>query len=294
MRRIIFLVLLSSLFSQSISDYAYTGFEGTSLCGAVVAQKGGNWSVYHNPAGLSELDNIQVSFGYSKIFNQSFLPYTNIDVIIPSKKKFGNFGISIQQMSIDYNGNTLSSESTLGISQGFFVLKDMNSTMSLGYTINLMNWDLGQSAGISGDGSDGIDLGSDHTFSIDIGLQAALRQKYRVGVFIKNFNQQSVGTGLSSQPLPRRLSIGTAYYPVNGLMTSLVLDRLLGQDIQIKYGMKYEFSKSITMNIGAQSNPNRLGIGLELILSNFNINYSILTHHVLPATQQFSISFILD
>ena len=47
-------------------------------------------------------------------------------------------------------------------------------------------------------------------------------------------------------------------------MTSLVLDRLLGQDIQIKYGMKYEFSKSITMNIGAQSNPNRLGIGLEL------------------------------
>ena len=88
------------------------------------------------------------------------------------------------------------------------------------------------------------------------GLPTYIFQAYDIDFsddFTSNFNQQSVGTGLSSQPLPRRLSIGTAYYPVNGLMTSLVLDRLLGQDIQIKYGMKYEFSKIITMNIGAQS-----------------------------------------
>ena len=294
MKKIILILSLSYLFSQSISDYAYTGFDGTSLCGAVVANKGGSWSLYHNPAGLSELNKIQISFGFSKLFNQTFLPYNNADIIIPSEMPLGNFGISIQQMSVSYNGNTLSSEKSIGISQGFFILKDMNSMMSLGYTIHFMDWDLGKSAGISGDGSDGIELGSDNTIGIDIGLQAALREKYRVGVFIKNFNQPQIGEGLSAQPLARRLSIGTSYYPIDGVMTSLVLDRLLGGNIQIKYGMQYKLSNIITMNIGAQSNPNRLGIGLDLNLSGINLNYSILTHHVLPATHQFAMGFVLN
>ena len=47
---IILILLSSSLLSQSITDYAYTGYEATSLCGAVVANKGDNWSLYHNPS----------------------------------------------------------------------------------------------------------------------------------------------------------------------------------------------------------------------------------------------------
>ena len=66
MKKTFFIFLFSFIFSQSITDYAYTGFEGTSLCGAVVANKGGNWSLYHNPAGLSEVNNIQFTFSFSK------------------------------------------------------------------------------------------------------------------------------------------------------------------------------------------------------------------------------------
>ena len=293
MKKIILILSYPFLFSQSITDYAYTGFDGTSLCGAVVANKGGSWSLYHNPAGLSETDEIQVTFSFAKLFNQTFLPYNNADIIIPLEK-IGNFGISIQQMSVSYRGSILSSEKSIGISQGFFMLKDMNSMMSLGYSIHFMNWDLGQSAGVSGDGSDGINLGSDNTVGVDIGLQASLREKYRVGIFIKNINQPQIGKGLSAQPLARRLSIGTSYYPIDGVMTSLVLDRLLGGSIQIKYGMQYKLSNIITMNIGAQSNPNRLGAGVDINASGMNLNYSILTHHVLPATHQFSMGFVLN
>ena len=293
MKKILFILSFSVIFSQSITDYAYTGFEGTSLCGAVVANKGGSWSLYHNPSGLSEMNNIQVTFSFSKLFNQTFLPYNNTDIILPLNK-IGNFGISIQQMSVSYRGSILSSEKSIGISQGFFLLKDMHSTMSLGYTVHFMNWDLGKSAGASGDGTDGINLGSDNTVGLNIGLQASLRKKYRVGVFIKNINQPQIGKGLSAQPLARRLSIGTSYYPIDGVMTSLVLDRLLGSSIQIKYGMQYKLSNIISMNVGAQSNPNRLGTGIEIKSSGMNFNYSILTHHVLPATHQISMGFILD
>ena len=293
MKKIFFILSFSFIFSQSITDYAYTGFEGSSLCGAVVANKGGSWSLYHNPSGLSEINNFQVTFSFSKLFNQSFLLYNNADIILPLEK-IGNFGISIQQMTVSYNNNILSSEKSIGVSQGFFLLKDMHSTMSLGYTIHFMDWDLGKSAGISGDGSDGINLGSDNTVGLDIGLQASLRKKFRVGVFIKNINQPQIGQGLSSQPLARRLSIGTSYYPINGVMTSLVLDRLLGGSVQIKYGMQYQLSNILAINIGAQSNPNRLGAGIKISVSGMNLSYSILSHHVLPTTHQISMGFILN
>ena len=293
MKKFLFIILISFIFSQSITDYAYTGFEGTSLCGAVVANKGGSWSLYHNPAGLSEIKNVEFTFSFSKLYNQVFLPYNNADIILPIEG-IGNFGISIQEMSVSYNGNDLSSEKSLGISQGFFLLKDMHSTLSLGYTIQFMNWNLGKSAGFSGDGSDGINLGSENLVGLDIGFQASLREKYRLGVFIKNFNQPQVGEGLSEQPLSRRLSIGTSYYPINGVMTALVLERLLGGSVQIKYGMKYQLSNILSVNIGAQSNPNRLGAGMSIKNSKINFNYSILTHHVLPVTHQISIGYIID
>ena len=98
-KQFIILILLSSrLLSQSITDYAYTGYESTSLCGAVVANKGDNWSLYHNPSGIVEVDHIKFSFSYSKLYNQSFFPYSNADIIIPSNK-YGSFGLSIQDMN---------------------------------------------------------------------------------------------------------------------------------------------------------------------------------------------------
>ena len=293
-KQIIILILFSSrLLSQSITDYAYTGYEATSLCGAVVANKGDNWSLYHNPSGIIEVDHIKVSFSYSKLYNQSFFPYSNADIIIPSNK-YGSFGLSIQDMTVSYQDKDISSETSIGFSHAMHLLNDMNSTLSLGYTVNVLGWDLGQSAGMSGDGSDGVQLGKTNIIGLNIGFQASLRNKYRVGVFIKNINQPSIGTELSSQPLNRRLSIGTTYYPINDLMTSLVIDRLLGQTIQVKFGMKYRLSNLVSINIGGQSNPNRLGSGIEINYENFIVQYSILTHHVLPLTHQFSFGYSLN
>ena len=50
---------------------------------------------------------------------------------------------------------------------------------------------------------------------------------------------------------------------------------------------------SIRKNSG-QSNPNRLGSGIEINYENFIVQYSILTHHVLPVTHQFSFGYSLN
>ncbi len=284
---------MSNLFAQSISDYAYVGSEGTSLCGAVTANPGGLWSLYHNPAGLSEIENSQFEMGVSELYSQSYLPYSNTGAVITTSS-FGNFGVSIQQMAIKYGGNTISSETSAGLSHGFFLLNDMNSTLSAGYTLNYLYWELGKSAGDTGDGSNGFDLGSNNTIGVDLGIQSSLRNKHRVGVFMKNINQPEIGKGVSKQTLPRRMSIGIAYTPINGILTSLVMDRLFGDEIQIKSGFSYNLTKILNLSLGLQSNPNRMGGGIEIQYSGFAINYSFITHHVLPNTHHISLGYKLQ
>ena len=51
-------LLFSLIFSQSISDYSFSSAESTSLAGAIVSTRGGNWSLYNNPATLVDVEKI--------------------------------------------------------------------------------------------------------------------------------------------------------------------------------------------------------------------------------------------
>ena len=89
----------------------------------------------------------------------------------------GTIGFSFQQFKTEYGNITLSKENIFSIAQGFHIQKDKNSNLSLGYTANFIQWDLSNSAGISGNGLDGQSLnGIDaNVVSIDIGILANLR-----------------------------------------------------------------------------------------------------------------------
>jgi hypothetical protein len=188
----------------------------------------------------------------------------------------------------------LSTEQTLSIAQGFDLQHDKNSHLSIGYTANFVQWDLGKSAGVSGDGSDGLELGSINSITINFGVLASLREKYRFGVFLKNINSGALGNGMTRQVLPRRINTGITYMPMQGLATSIVSEHLLGRDdMQIKGAVKYALNPHIKIYAGAQSNPNRFGLGATFTSINQSISYGVLTHPVLPITHQINIGIIL-
>ena len=68
-----------------------------------------------------------------------------------------------------------------------YLLRDKNSTLSIGFSINSYSVEFGKSAG-SGDGTNGIKSESLSAYGLDIGILASLREKNRIGVFIKNIN----------------------------------------------------------------------------------------------------------
>jgi len=293
MTKFLLLLLLSFPLAQTVSDYAYTHAEVSAMAGAVVAEAGSNWSIFHNPAGITEVDGLQISLGGGKLYGYDWLPTSNLSCTTPIPE-IGTIGFAFQQLETKYSGKTLSKEQTLSIAQGFDLQHDKNSRLAIGYTANFVQWDLGKSAGVSGDGSDGLELGSINSITIDFGVLASLREKYRFGVFLKNINSGALGKGITRQVLPRRINAGITYMPITGLATSIVSEHLLGRDdMQIKAAIRYNLNSNLEIYAGAQSNPNRFGMGATFTLNTQSISYGLLTHPVLPMTHQFNIGLSL-
>jgi len=301
MYKYLYFFLLTASFAQ-VSDFAYTGAEASAMAGAVVSEIGDNWSIFHNPAGMTEIDGTYFSAGGGRLYGFNWLPSYNLSgfVSLPVIEKIG---FALQQLETKYNGTTLSTEQTISIAQGFNLQKDKNSHLAMGYTANFVQWNMAKSAGVSGDGSDGLDLGSVNAVTIDLGVLASLREKYRFGVFLKNISSGALGKGMTRQALPRRINAGITYMPMTGLATSIVSEHLLSRDdMQIKAAIRYNLNSNLEIYTGAQSNPNRFGLGFTIKLyrvtdadlgDNYTLSYGLLTHPVLPMTHQFNIGLSL-
>ena len=291
MKKYLFIFVTLSL-SQSISDYTYTGAEVSALAGAVVSKPGNTWSIFHNPAGIAEINDRIISASSGNLYGYNWLPYNNLSATLPFS--FGNISFGAQQIKTKHKKSNLATEQTFSLAQGFYLQKDYNSQLAFGYTANITQWNLGKSAGITGDGEYGLDLGTSQTVTIDIGFLASLRDKYRFGVFVKNINSDAIGKGMTRHVLPRRINVGATYIPIKDLITSLVMERLLGRDeLSMRGSIKYELNSYFIMNVGAQSNPNRMGIGGTINYNRTAFSYGIITHPILSITQQFTISMKL-
>ena len=69
---IISICCISFSFTQVFSSYDYVGARATSMSGSVTSGPEGTWSIFHNPAQLSNLKGVYVSNGYSQIFGLEF------------------------------------------------------------------------------------------------------------------------------------------------------------------------------------------------------------------------------
>ena len=288
---LISIIFIATIFSQSLSSYSFNSSVSSSLAGAAVSNRLGIWSVYHNPALLVESENNSASIGYSNLYNQNFLPQSNFGLVLRTKKI--NLGIKFSNLSVKNQNIDLLKESLIGVSSGIYLLNDNNSSLSMGITSNLYMIDFGPSAGSLGDGSNGLDSDPISSLGIDLGFLGVLRDKNRLGVFIKNINSPTIGEGFSNQNLPRVFHIGLTTIPNNFMEVSFSAEQLLGyHSAQYRTALQYKLNRSFQLNTGVQINPNRFGIGFSYQKDSFNISYGYLTHHVLPGTHQFNFGII--
>ena len=290
--RIIKIYLLLSIFSgliaQVASEHLYYGANSLSMAGSDIAIPKSSWSVFVNPAGIAEQKTLSLVAGTESLFGQDYFSHSlfGVQFRVP---RAGSFGLSIEDFSVDYSGNTLSRETAIGIHQGIMLRSDRNSIISFGYGIKSYTVDYGSSAGVSGDGSDGIELGSQSSWGVDIGLLASLAERVRFGARAFNINSPTLGDANSAVRLPQRAQVGIAFSPYDLVWTTAALTKSSGHPTHFHGGMSYNIVDNVFLRAGVMTNPNRFATGFEFIVKKIRINYGFMTHPVLPLSHQFSI-----
>lgn len=293
MKKFILLVCLFNIASTQVaSDYVFNGAGNSAMAGAVTSCPEPSRMYSQNPASLANLKGGYIFLHRSSIYGLSTLPFQIVSLGFKSKY-FGFTGLTIEQSSVEYRNTQLSSEQSIGINKGFNLHHDRHSALSLGINLNLMEIKFTDSAGQNGNGSNGIQGSTIEAIGIDVGLLASLRNKYYLGAFIKNVNHPAIGTGISRQDLPRRISLGASYRPANELITSFEIERELGKEMQVQAGFIFTILPPVDILMGIQSNPGRMGAGINFDLNGFEFTWSILTHPILPATQFYSIGYTI-
>lgn len=288
-----FSIFLSSVSSQVASDFVFNGAGTSALAGAVTACPKLARTYAQNPASLANKNNTFIYAHQSNVFGLKILPFQSVSLGINSTV-FGFTGFTIEQSSVEYRNTQLSSEQSVGINKGFTLHRDRSSSLEIGINFNMLEIKFSNSAGPEGNGSNGQKGSTFDAIGFDIGVLASLRNKYALGAFIKNANHPSIGNGMSKQDLPRRISLGAAYQPLDELMTSIELERELGKEMQVQGGIIFTNLPSVKILMGIQSNPSRMGGGIQFNLSGFEFTWSILSHHILPPTQFYSLGYSFE
>ena len=290
--RIIKIYLLLSIFSgliaQVASEHLYYGANSLSMAGSDIAIPKSSWSVFVNPAGIAEQKTLSLVAGTESLFGQEYFNHSLLGVQFRVPRA-GSFGLSIEDFSVDYSGNSLSRETAVGFHQGIMLRSDRNSTLSFGYGIKSYTVDYGSSAGVSGDGSDGIELGSQSSWGVDIGLLASLAKRVRLGARAFNINSPTLGDANGAVRLPQRAQVGIAFSPYDLVWTTAALTKSSGHPTHFHGGMSYNILDNVFLKAGVQANPNRFTTGFGVFIKKIRIDYGLITHPVLPLSHQVSI-----
>ena len=290
--QVILAILSASIASgQVTSDAAYKTPAMGGLMGANLALSHDGSSLLLNPAAMSTVESGFVLASTQQIFNQKFLPYNVLTTGFDLPQGMGKIGFSFESMTVSYRDETLVGETAVGLSHAFNLQSDRISALNMGYTLKYLAVDYGRSAGVSGTGVDGMDLGSASTFGLDLGFQATLSRRHWLGVVVHNLNRPQIGSGASSSMLPRDVQAGFSYAPTQQVITSFALVSGPGFATEFHAGLEYELNPNLILRAGIQSQPNRFGTGFSFKAKGVSLDYALITHPILPVTHQFSLAY---
>jgi hypothetical protein len=247
--------------------------------GAWVASGDDATAAAYNPALLMEVERVSVAATYLQPNQQSFESLTYAAFSFPSWRE-QKMAISVRHFGVEYQGANLETETTLAFSHAFPVLRDIHSRLYLAYGLNAYMLEFGT--------TQTMDLGSETTFGLDVGILGVLRERTRLGLYLHNVNEPSVGK-YRSEPIPQWVSAGVSYQPYYGVVTELDVRTMRGENIEVLVGMNFEVTEMLDVRFGFQTEPSTLAGGFTLKLRSFEVDYAYSTHSALPGTHHVAL-----
>lgn len=289
---LILLMAAASLQAQVFSEIVDISAPNSATGSSNLATIDNVWSVYVNPAGLSRIDGLQFAAGVQRPHNLNFLFQQAGVIALPLSSRFGSIALGFHGNAVKYNDVTLTAENAYSLTHALYLQKDLHSSLAVGYNLNLYHVRYGTSAGPSGDGSDGMELGNGYGVGVNLGVQASLRERSWIGLVVKNINNPQLGSAGSAAQLPKSLAVGFGYEPYYGLKTNFMVYQSLSlSETQYRAGLDYRLFDWLSLRAGVNTSPNRIGCGFGIYRWGFGIDYAFISHPVLPETHQFAVGY---
>lgn len=240
------------------------GTRAIALGNSTVAVVVSPWSVFHNPAGLSEVNGLEASvFVVPQQFGLEELRTIAGAITIPTP--FVNVGIGVDQF-------------------GFSLYRETGVSVCLARKI-----DWGISGGITLTGRQfSIErYGSAQVILIDIGLMAEMDERVRLGFVGKNAGSATIGKG--KERLPLSADLGISFLPLNNLLLSVSVEKDIRFPASLKIGVEQTLLDAVALRVGFANKPERFSTGVGIRYSMFEFGYAGYSHSFLGWTHQIEI-----
>lgn len=263
MHRFLLSVLIICFSVVAIAQYN-PGARQISLANSDVALANDVFSLFNNPAGLSQLNWREVGIYYSPApFGLTELANGYVAYIEPFN--FGSMAVG-------------------GFTYGFDLYRE--SKVLLGYSYNYKNsFFFGLSVNYHTFSIK--NYGSTGAFYINAGALAYILKNFRWGFHVSNINRASLGN--DDDQIPMILSTGFSYNLLNSFSLNFSLEKDIRYNPSVQFGIEYDIIKYLSLRIGASNEPSRFTTGIGINYSIFSLDYSLFTHPDLGLTHQAGI-----
>jgi hypothetical protein len=248
------------------------GFERTQMGGrpvalgnAFVALGDDPWTITYNPAGLNQIHIATFSLFYSpQPFGVSELSTTAVAVLFPTS--IGAIGGALRR-------------------QGFDLYREVSATFGYANTIR----DVSIGINVNYHAVSIKSYGTSATIGLDAGLLIPLVEGLRWGASFKNVNAPSIGA--AREPLPQSFITGVAYFPIHALTLVVDVQKESRVDLSPRFGFEYWLVDTFALRGGVSDAPSEISGGIGIRNSMLQFDYAFVSHPVLGATHQASVTF---
>jgi len=273
---VIILLVLSCSFVHAIFNDYQPSARARAMGNAFTAVADDPTGIFYNPAGLC-VTPLSAEIGFAQLYNQPFTELKTGSFAYPLPAKLGALGLGIQMFDVDYEDYALMSEQQLSLAYGYTLLNDVHSTIHVGCSATYY--------ALAMDGYD-----SDTAYGINLGALAILHERTRFGFSVQNLNQPVMGAD-NAHSLPRKLAMGVAYMPYDGVITSVELKKDFAQDTEFMGGVEVKLLDPLYIRAGVHQNPATWSGGIGIKMIGVNLDYSYTRPSVLDDTHYLNIGY---
>ncbi|MFT6036036.1 MAG: hypothetical protein ACI9XJ_001614 [Marivirga sp.] len=261
---ILLLFIIYEVNSQSI--YQTIGAENIGIANCT-ANTENIWSGFHNSAGLASINSVEFSTHFNVFYGEIGLLSSAAAFVLPIKS--GSIFLGISRF-----GNSIYNEHKLSLAYGSKI-----GIIQLGGRINYLQYQI-------------QDFGSLKSYSIDLGVQAAITPQLSIGAYANNISRASLNKEQQVY-IPSLLYMGLKYTPMPYFKFYLEVEKNLALKATFKSGVSYKLKNKwyFSSGIRIDSWESFYGTGFRFLKLNFNYAYQL--HPILGSSHAVDLGFKL-